>query len=188
VLYQPEAIHRNIDGSHDKLPSPAGTPAGTFELIDQLPRFTVEGRSAKLAKRPDLLGPRTGAEITRYDPSYRTRADGYRPNSDYLKRLLQVKEPVSVRIVFGSWCSVCAELLPNAIKVEELLSDTPIRIEYYGIPQDFDDPEARRLGVTSTPTGIVYAEGREITRITGYSWRFPELALHNALLNAGYLP
>jgi thiol-disulfide isomerase/thioredoxin len=187
TLLGPEAVHRNVNGTYDKLATPLGTPAGTFELVDQLPRFTVEGRLAELRQRPHLLGPRTADEILEHDASYRIRADAYQPQGDYLQRLQQVRQPVLVKVIFGTWCSVCAELLPHVIKVEELLGDTPIRFEYHGVPQNFDDPEARRLGVRSTPTGIVYVEGQEIQRITGYSWRFPDLALHNALVQAGAL-
>ncbi|HVS12541.1 MAG TPA: thioredoxin family protein [Thermoanaerobaculia bacterium] len=187
TLLPPEAIHRNVDGTREKLPAPLGTPAGVFELVDKLPHFTVEGRAARLIKRPDLLGPSTADEIVGHDASYRVRADAYRPQGDYLQRLRQVQQPVLVKVIFGSWCSVCAELIPHVIKVEELLGDSSIRFEYHGVPNDFDDAEARRLGVTSTPTGIVYVDGEEIQRITGYSWRFPDLALHNALLQAGAL-
>ena len=188
ALYPPAAIHRNVDGTYDKLPSPPPEPAGSFELVDDLPKFTVEGRTVTLARRPDLLGPYTAEQIMDHDGSYRTRADAYRPaNPDFLSRIQSVQEPIVVRVFFGSWCSVCVEFLPHVFKVQELLDGSALRFEYYGIPEDFDDPDVKRLEVTSTPTGIVYAGEQEIGRITGYSWRFPEVSLHNTLAGAGKL-
>ncbi|HVS65726.1 MAG TPA: thioredoxin family protein [Thermoanaerobaculia bacterium] len=187
-LYPPAAIHGNVDGTFDKLPSPPPEPAGTFELVDDLPKFSVEGRTVTLQQRAHLLGPQTASDVMEYDPSYRARANAYAPaNEAFLSRLQSVEEPIVIRVFFGTWCSVCVEFLPHVFKVEELLADSRIRFEYYGIPSDFADPEAQRLEVRTTPTGILFSDGEEIGRISGYSWRYPEVALHNTLASAGKL-
>jgi thiol-disulfide isomerase/thioredoxin len=189
AIYDSSAFHRNADGTYDKLSSPLPKPGGAFELVGNLPKFTVEGRVVTLERRPDLLGPQTAESIMEQDPSYRVRANAYAPtNVDFLERVKSLKEPLLVKVYFGSWCSTCVELLPNVFKVQELIEGSGLRFEYYGIPNDnYNDPEARRLQVKVTPTAILYSGAEEIGRIVGHTWRFPEVALHNALVAAGKL-
>src|SRR6185312_12098973 len=53
------------------------------------------------------------------------------------------------------------------LKVEDQVQNPKLRFEYFGLPRDFNDPEAKKAGIHSVPTGIVYVNGREAGRITG---------------------
>jgi thiol-disulfide isomerase/thioredoxin len=177
-----EAFHSNTNGTLDKLPSAKALATTTFQLVDSLPQFEAGGHRLAVREKPPLLGPQTAQGILDHDPTYGMRAKLYQPQPDYVGMLSQVQEPVRVKVFFATWCSVCTELMPNVLRVEQELADSNIRFEYYGIPRNYDDPEVKRLQVTNLPTGIVYVGDQEVQRIVGYSWRFPDMSLRNLVL------
>jgi hypothetical protein len=65
--------------------------------------------------------------------------------------------------------------------VEDELKGSKVKFEYFGLPHDMNDPEAKRLKVSGVPTGIVYVNGKEAGRITGNSWSTPETSLNTIL-------
>lgn len=180
--YAAEAFHTNTNGTLDKLPSARALANTTFQLVDSLPQFEAAGHRLVVREKPPLLGPQTAQGIIDHDPTYGVRAKLYQPQPDYVGILEQVNEPVRVKVFFATWCNVCTELMPNVLRVEQELADSNIHFEYYGIPRNFDDPEVKRLQVTNLPTGIVYVGDKEVQRIVGYSWRFPDMSLRNLVL------
>jgi thiol-disulfide isomerase/thioredoxin len=179
--YAPDAYHRNTNGTIDRLPRAKAILTSTFELVDSLPQFELDGRKVVVKDKAPLLGPQTAQDLVEHDPTYGLRGKLYQPTPEYIDALRQFPEPVTVRVFFGNWCSVCSELMPNVLRVEEELAGSKIRFEYYGIPRSFDDAEAQRLQVKQLPTGIVFVGGQEVRRIVGHSWRFPDMSLRNAL-------
>jgi hypothetical protein len=67
------------------------------------------------------------------------------------------------------------------LKVEDQLTGSKIRFEYYGMPRDFNDPEAKRLSIKGVPTAIVYVNGRQVGRLEGQDWASPEASLTRLL-------
>jgi thiol-disulfide isomerase/thioredoxin len=182
LTHTPDGFHRNRDGTLDRLPRAKPVSSATFELVDSLPRFELGGHRFVVREKEPLLGPQTAASLIEYDPTYGLRAQLYEPQDPYLDVLKQVTEPIVVRVFLGTWCTVCTELMPNVLRVDQELQGSKVRFEYYGIPRDYDDPEVKKLGITNLPTGIVYVGGQELQRIVGYSWRFPDMSLHNLVL------
>ena len=181
--YAAEAFHTNTNGTLDKLPSAKALDSTAFQLVDQLPQFEAGGHRLVVREKPPLLGPQTAQGILAHDPTYGLRAKLYQPQPDYVGMLEQVTEPVRVKVFFATWCNVCTELMPNVLRVEQELADSNIRFEYYGIPRNLDDPEVKRHQITGNlPTGIVYVGDKEVQRIVGYSWRFPDMSLRNLVL------
>ncbi len=179
--YSPDDFFRNVDGTYDKLPNVLPIEEGSFALNGDLPNFTVEGRRAEFTKKPPLLGSQQRAGLIEHDPTYGERSKLYSPIDQYIDMLKNVDEEVEVRIFFGSWCTVCAEFVPHILRVQETLSDTKVRFTFHGLPQSFDDPEAKKLKVTQVPTGIIFKGGEEIGRATGYSWQYPSMTIVNTL-------
>lgn len=182
LTHSADGFHRNRNGTLDRLPRAKPASTGSFELVDSLPRFELEGRRFAIKEKAALLGPQTADSLVKHDPTYAQRAQLYQPQAQYLDVLRQVTEPITVKVFLGTWCTVCSELMPHVLRVEEELEGSKVRFEYYGIARDFSDPEAKRLEVTQLPTGILYAGGKELHRIVGYSWRYPDMSLHNAIL------
>ena len=179
--FSPDSFFENADGSVDKLPNVQTIERGSFSLNGDLPSFTAEGRSVAFVKKPPLLGPQKRAELIDHDPTYGQRAKAHTPVEQYLTMLRNVDDDVEIKVFFGSWCSVCAEFVPHILSAEDALAESKVRFSYHGLPQNFDDAEANRLGVTSVPTGIIYRNGEEVGRASGYSWRFPTMSIVNAL-------
>lgn len=182
LTYPHGAFFENADGTYDRLPDASPASTTRYQLEGSLPRFEVEGRMASITPKPPLLGPKTRQEIIAYNPAYGERAVLYTPHDEYVAQLRAYEEPVRVMIYFGSWCSVCDELMPHIFRVEEALADSKISFEYYGIPRDFSDPEVQRMEVRSIPAGFIYLDGEVIGKANGYSWRHPDMTLRNALL------
>lgn len=145
--------------------------------------FTVGGRPARLREKPYLLGLHPAADLAAHDWGYAFRARQYTPSGPIVQSLRQLQgPPVKVRVYFGSWCPHCSATVPKIMKVAEALAGSPVQFEYYGLPTGFgNEPEAKRMGITAVPTGVVFRNGREIARVSGYEWTIPELALKKAL-------
>lgn len=177
----PEALAEDAAGWYRILPGKRPHTSAEFQLSDGLPSFQHGASAIQFLRKPSLLGPQTREGLLENDPTYAARGRSYSPQSVHMSTLRSVEEPVHVKIFFGSWCSTCAEMLPKILAVEKALDHDPITFEYYGLPESYDDAEAKRLGVTSVPTGVLFRDGEEIGRVRPASWRFPELALVQAL-------
>lgn len=176
-----KSFFRNVDGTWEKLPNEQPLEVGSFDLNGDLASFTVEGRRVAFVKKPPLLGPQDRAGLIEHDPTYGERSKAYEPIAQYIDLLKRVDDEVEVRIFFGSWCSVCAEFVPHVLATEAALADSKVKFTYHGLPQSFDDAEAKKLGVTSVPTGIIFQNGEEVGRASGYSWQYPSMTVVNTL-------
>lgn len=165
---------------------PAGEPRkpqGQYEIRDGSPRFLVDGKPVRLEYPPPLLGLQPVTALRSYNPEYDRRAAAYRPDAAAVAKLAALKDPVRLRVYFGTWCPTCTETLPNLMKVLQALKGAPFTVEYYGLPPDMDaDPERARRNVQRVPTAIVYRRGAEVGRITDDQWLRPDLALRGILV------
>jgi thiol-disulfide isomerase/thioredoxin len=172
-------IAKQKDGSVDLLAGAPQTPQGRFQVQGQDVTFTSEGKPVRLVPSPPLLGLHTNADLKAHSPEYIRTAEPYQPSAAALATLKKAAQPVTVRVIFGSWCPFCRGHVPLLLKAEDLLGPSKIRFEYYGIaPHDFQDAEAQRLKIQSVPTAVVTLNGREIGRIEAPAdWSAPETAL-----------
>lgn len=171
-------VDKKPDGSIDLLSDAVLAPQGPIDLQDEEVHFKADGISAALVPTPPLLGLRRVDEVTAHNPEYLPRAASYVPNPQAVAALKKAQRPVVVRIFYGSWCPHCREMVPHAIKLEQLLKGAKIRFQYFGLPQRFGtDPPAVQNHIKAVPTGIVYVNGKEIGRITNTAWTAPETTL-----------
>jgi thiol-disulfide isomerase/thioredoxin len=180
-------VAKRPDGSVDLLADAELADLGHFRLQGEDVVFTVDGREARLAPSPPLIGVHPRSDLVSHSPEYLRDAEAYSPDPAVLSSLRRQGQPVVVRIFFGSWCPHCKEKLPHVLKVEQALSGSKIAFEYYGLPkppQAWSDREATRLQVREVPTGIVYVAGREIGRIQRYDWDRVEATLASLLEKA----
>lgn len=160
----------------------AVTPIGPFSIGDAGLSLTWAGKAVELGVRDSLTGLHPRKDLLAYSPAYVQRAKAYQPPTDFLAALKAEKRPVRVRVYFNSKCQVCKQMVPKALKLEELLAGANWSFEYYGFPDRFsDDPQSEQANVHSVPTAIVYVEGKEVGRLAGGSWKLPELTLKNLL-------
>jgi thiol-disulfide isomerase/thioredoxin len=177
-------VAKQPDGSVNLLPSPTVGMVGKFQTQGDDVNFTYENRRVTLSAKPPLVGLRKAADLKGYSPNYVRVAQTYKPNGLALADLRKETQPVTVRVVFGSWCPHCRAHLPYLLKVEDELKGSKIKFEYFGLPrppQAWEHPEVKRLGVNGVPTGIVYVGGKEVGRIIGEGWATPEVILNKIL-------
>ncbi|MBW8874639.1 MAG: thioredoxin family protein [Acidobacteria bacterium] len=170
-------VAKQKDGSIDLLADAALAPLGQFKMEGENVAFFFQKKKVSLNPRPALLGVKTNADLKNYLPDYVRNARNYTPNSAAVADLKKRSTPVTVRVFFGSWCPHCRQHVPLLLKVEDEVNNPNIKFEYFGLPRDFNDPEAKKAEIRSVPTGIVYVNGKEVGRITGDGWGSPEVLL-----------
>ncbi len=170
------------DGSIDLLPNPtyAAEPAFRVEGLDVV--FTVEGRDVRLKPKPPLVGFQPPEEIFAHSPEYEQRAGFYQPTGAAVDWLRAQGRDVRVQIFFGTWCPACGQIVPSIIKIADETRGSKVQFAFYGLEREFSgDSEAKRLGIKSVPTGVVWVNGKEVGRLSGNDWRRPETALQKLL-------
>ena len=173
-------VARQDDGSVGLLADAEISPLGKYKPAGASVAFTYDGKHVSLDPKPPLVGLHTGAELLAHDPAYGRNAAEYRPGPTAIATLRAATVPVTVRVLFGSWCPYCKLHVPNMLRVEEELAGSNVTIEYFGLPSPpaaWKDPEAVRLDVKSTPTAIVFIGGKAVGRLIGDDWRTPEVEL-----------
>jgi len=182
-------VAKQKDGTVDLLADAVLAPVGPFQVDSSgSPTFTYQGKKVSLTPRPALRGLRKGSELLANIPEYVHNSQGYKPNAAAIAALKADRKPVTVHVVFGSWCPHCREHVPLLLRVENEVKNPNIKFEYYGIdtpPEGWKDPEVKRLGVKGIPTAIVYVNGLQAGRIEGATdWSAPEVAL-SKVINGG---
>jgi thiol-disulfide isomerase/thioredoxin len=180
-------VSKQKDGSVDLLADAVLAPVGQFQMAGEEVKFSVEGKSLSLSPKPALTGLHGSADLLKTLPEYVRGSQGYTPNAAAVAALRKTGKPVTVRVVFGSWCPHCRQHVPMLLKVENEVKNPKIKFEYYGIgkpPEGWKDPEVKRLGVKGIPTAVVYVNGIQAGRIEGTAWSAPEVEL-NKILNGG---
>lgn len=181
-------VAKQKDGSVDLLADAVLAPMGQFKMVNDEVTFSLDHKTVRLVSRPALLGLKRNADLKTALPEYARGAKAYTPNAGAVAALKKENDAVVVKIYFGSWCPHCREHVPLLLRVEDDVKNPKIQFEYYGLPKDFNDPEAKKLGIKSVPTGIIYVNGREAGRLTGTGWNAPELLLSKMLVPAAVAP
>ena len=180
-------VSKKPDGTVDLLADAVLAPLGQFEMAGESPTFTYEGRKVSLNPKPPLTGLRRATDLKTHSPEYVATAKKYSPSAPALASLKKETRPVTVRVMFGSWCPHCRSHVPYMLRLEDELkaSKSSVKFEYFGLPrppQAWQHPEVKKLNIKGVPTGIVYMNGREIGRIEGKGWDNPEVLL-NKIVN-----
>jgi len=86
-------------------------------------------------------------------------------DSDFQAKVLNNKTPVLVDF-WAPWCGPCRMAGPV---LEELAEEYKGKVEMVKINIDENQENAGRLGVMSIPTTILFKEGKEVGRQTGFA-------------------
>ncbi|MCM1068092.1 MAG: thioredoxin family protein [Muribaculaceae bacterium] len=65
---------------------------------------------------------------------------------------------------YATWCGHCSRMMPVVAQIRELLGDS-VAIYQLDIDKSADLPE--ELGVTGTPTFIIYRDGEQVWQFSG---------------------
>lgn len=175
-------VHKKQDGNVDLLADAVLRQISPFQISGQEVVFEVDGQPAKLKPRPPVLGMHSGAELLEEKVDYARSAAAYAPAGPQIEALESLDRTARVRVYFGSWCPACKRLVPNLLKVEQVLDGSSLAFEYYGLPRPLsDDPETDRAGITGVPTAVVFIGDKEVGRLSGNDFNSPETTLRRLL-------
>ncbi|HVR31056.1 MAG TPA: thioredoxin family protein [Thermoanaerobaculia bacterium] len=166
------------DGSVGILEGAALTPKAVIDTSQGPASFSVDGRMIKLVEKPALVGWQTLDSLGSYSAKYAERAAAYEPKAGVVNDLRARGEDVRLTVFFGSWCPFCQQKVPLAMKLARELVGSNVKIDFYGLPRLFSgDAQAKRYGIKSVPTGVVFVGGKEVGRISADGWASPETTL-----------
>lgn len=84
-------------------------------------------------------------------------------DKNFEEKVLEAKRPVLVDF-FAEWCGPCKMVAPILESVQEEMGD---KVQIMKLDVDEGMNTARRFGVMSIPTMIIFKEGKEVERIVG---------------------
>lgn len=94
-------------------------------------------------------------------------------SQDFEKRVLKNNKTVLVDF-FATWCGPCRMLSPI---LEQVASETDAEILKVDIDENMD--LARKFGIMSVPTMILFKNGEEVNRMTGLRQKAQILSMIN---------
>ena len=168
-------IAKQKDGSVDLLADAVLAPLGQFQMDGENIAFTAGGKKVSLNPKPALTGPHKAVgPARRPSPSTSAARAATSRTRASIAALKKDTKPVTVHVVFGSWCPHCRQHVPLMLKVEKRGQEPEHQVRVLrasrALPDGWKDPEVKRLGVKGIPTAIVYVNGLEAGRIEGRPW------------------
>ncbi|MCL1798317.1 MAG: thioredoxin [Eggerthellaceae bacterium] len=84
-------------------------------------------------------------------------------SEDFQSKVLEAENTVLVDF-FATWCGPCARIAPV---VDEITEELAGKVDVYKVDIDKSSDLARKYGVTSVPTFIVFKEGEITNKLLG---------------------
>jgi len=142
---------RNAHGNPDDVAAPPRHDGGNFYAF-------ADGHVAWSMKAPSFVKDnRQGEHGEQHEVIAVTDAT-------FEQEVLQAEGAVVVDF-WAEWCGPCMEMKPIYHK---LAGDFVGRIKFTSVDVDTNNTEAKRLGVRSIPTAIVFRDGKEVDRQVGW--------------------
>ncbi len=139
---------------------------GMFFNDDGILSFDADAGHYVVQPEPPLVGTIAADVLAKHKPDYVHAAGKYKPDAESVAVLKAVKNPTTIKVFFGTWCSYCKHYLPHLMKAVEASGSDKFTIEYVGVSEDQSEP-ADLLGkhdVSLTPTFVVLQGGKELGR------------------------
>jgi Thioredoxin len=120
-----------------------------------------------LSGQIELQGELTPDEILNNLPDWRTAAESYSPNLEFISGLQAVREEIQIEVFLGTWCPDSKQNVSAYFKIMDLVQNPLIRTTYIGLPQKKEDRAKYIQGkdIQRIPTFIVTIRGQEAGRI-----------------------
>jgi thiol-disulfide isomerase/thioredoxin len=128
-------------------------------------------------ERPVILGVMEPAAILAIGADWAEGESSYEPLAGPVEFLASSDAAVEIEVLFGSWCGDSLEHVPHLLKILERAEAAraargagplPIHTRFIGLDREKTHPTefVEGKGIERVPTFLVYAEGREVGRVT----------------------
>ncbi len=126
----------------------------------------IMNKTIYLVPRPEIIGEATIEEILHHKIIFRQLVKTYQPDEAAITYLKEYSTPISVRIVFGSWCGTCRDRIPKIIKVIAKSGNSTISYSFIGVDDKISQDELQeRYNVRKLPGITVIKDGVEMGTI-----------------------
>jgi len=123
--------------------------------------------AAVLSSQVELQGQLTRDEILRNFPDWKTVAESYSPDLEFISGLQAVSEEIQIEVFLGTWCPDSKQHVSAYFKIMDMVQNPLIRTTYIGLPQIKEDRAKYIQGkdIQRIPTFVVTIRGQEAGRI-----------------------
>jgi len=165
-----KAFAFNADGTGAELAADAASkPGGAFQKVDASSSILAWKRKTILVSRHQgLVGDVTEDTLFATVPVWRQEMDAYQPVPAAVAAIAKESRPMTMTVVFGTWCGDSKEFVPRLLKTVHAAANPKVSVKLVALDNDFlHPPDAiARWRVINVPTVIVESGGVEIGRIT----------------------
>jgi thiol-disulfide isomerase/thioredoxin len=144
-------------------------PGGAFQKVDSSGSIlSWKGRTVLVSRHQGLVGDVSEDALFAAVPVWRQLMDAYQPVPAAVAALAKEVRPVTMTVVFGTWCGDSKEFVPRILKTVQAASNPRISVKLVALDNDFLLPQdvIARWRVINVPTVIVESGGVEVGRVT----------------------
>jgi hypothetical protein len=158
------------DGASAELAADAeAKPGGAFQSVDSSASIlTWKGKTVLVSRHQGLVGDVTEETLFAAVPVWRQLLGAYAPTATAVAALANEQRPVTMTVVFGTWCGDSKEFVPRIVKTVRAAANPRVTLKLVALDNEFLHPQdvIARWHVINVPTVIVESGGVEIGRIT----------------------
>jgi len=117
-----------------------------------------------IVPRPHLNGEVSLQQLYAHSQHYRKVQASYMPDVESIQSLRSRTKPIEIRVYFGTWSSICREVVPEFLAVVAGAANPNLRIRLIAINKEMNEPSALVVGekILQVPTFYVCRNGKEI--------------------------
>ena len=144
-------------------------PGGAFQKVDSSASIlSWKGKTVLVSRHQGLVGDVSEDALFATVPVWRQLLDVYQPVPAAVAALAGEQRPVTMTVVFGTWCGDSKEFVPRILKTVHAAANPRISVKLVALDNDFLHPQdvIARWRVINVPTVIVESGGVEVGRIT----------------------
>lgn len=114
-----------------------------------------------------LTGEITTKELEKNCPVFKENAIQYVPDKDAVAKIKRIKDPISIVMFLGTWCSDSQRESPKLLKILDAAKNSKISLTMYGVDTKKDEGGglAKKYNIERVPTIVFLKGSKELGRI-----------------------
>jgi hypothetical protein len=165
-----KAFSMTPDGAGAELAADAAPKSGgAFQKVDASGSIlSWKGKTVLVSRHQGLVGDVTEGALFGAVPVWRQLMDAYTPVPAAVAAIGKESRPITMTVVFGTWCGDSKEFVPRVLKTVHAAANPNVSVKLVALDNEFLRPPdvIARWRVINVPTVIVESAGIEVGRIT----------------------